>query len=212
GGRIRASSCRGRLDEFLSSSAFGDKDERQRGCLDHCTVDGLALAEPWVEKSNGRTNLPPGVSMAQALQCVGPQGINGLGFEAPLESMRDAVLDDQSGFLRDDALLAVIFVTDEVDCSMAPETFDWIYFEGDVFWTTPERASSASCWLAGVSCSGGPGVYDECFAVDKGRSGQPTANPDDAVLYPIDRYVDTLTELAARKQAAGGQSEVLIAV
>ena len=212
GGAIRATSCRSRLYEFESDGLFGYKDERQRGCLDHCFLDSIDLSEPWLEKSNGETNLPDGVTMAQALQCVGPQGISGFGLEAPLESMRQVVLDSDSGFLRNDALLAVIFVTDEADCSMTAENIDWLYTSGQVFWTTPERASSGSCWKAGVTCLGGPGVYDDCVATDKARDGEPTTAPDLSVLYPVQRYVDTLTELAATKQLEGGQSEVLIAV
>jgi hypothetical protein len=211
-GAIRATSCRSRLEEFISDGPFGYNDETQRGCLDHCTIENLGLGYPWLEKSNGTTNLPDGVTMAQALQCIGPQGISGFGFEAPLESMRLALLDTGTGFVRDDALLAIIFVTDEADCSMSDENLSWINSLGWVSWTTPERASSASCWLAGTTCVGGPGVYDDCFSVDKDQTGAPTTDPELAVLYPLQRYVDTLTELAATKQSLGGQSEVLLAV
>jgi hypothetical protein len=212
GGRIRATSCRGRLSEFISDGPFGYHDETQRGCLDHCTLDQVSLAEPWLEKSNGATNLPPGVTMAHALQCIGPQGISGFGFEAPLESMRLTLLDTTTGFVRSDALLAVIFVTDEVDCSMPDDELLWIANYGQVFWTKPDRISSAACWKAGVSCAGGPGVYDDCWSEDKDHSGGPTSNPDEAVLFPVQRYIDTLTALGAAKQAEGGQSEVLVAV
>ncbi|MCH9685907.1 MAG: VWA domain-containing protein [Deltaproteobacteria bacterium] len=212
-GGIRATSCRSRLDDFESMGLFGDYDERQRGCLDHCFIDSIGLAQPWVEKSNGQTNLPNGISMAQALQCIGPQGISGWGFEAPLEAMRRTVVDDTDGFLRNDALLAVIFVTDEADCSAPVENISWMSTEqGMPFWTTPDRVSSGSCWKAGVQCSGGPGVFEDCIAVDKSRTGNITTNPNDSVLYPVERYIDTLTTLAAQKQAQGGQSEVLIAV
>ncbi|MEM7153360.1 MAG: vWA domain-containing protein [Myxococcota bacterium] len=212
-GFIHASSCRSRLDDFVSSSTiYGDKDERQRGCLDHCQHESIGLANPWVEKSNGTTNLPPGVTMAEALQCIGPQGITGSGFEMPLESMRRLVSEDPQGFLRTDALLAVIFVTDEADCSMSDDNLVWLSAFGEPFWTSPERLSSGACWSAGVQCEGGPGVFDSCETADKDRNAEPTSDPSDAVLYPIDRYVDALTELAAEKQAQGGQSEVLIAV
>lgn len=212
-GNLRATSCRSRLDEFLFSWQFGDIDEQQRGCLDNCDLDAIAIAEPWVEKSSGTTNLPPGVSMAQALQCIGPQGINGPGLERPLESMRATLLDDTQGFIRDDAVLAVIFVTDEADCSMDDADAAWISSsEGMVFWTHPDRASSGVCWAAGVTCGGGPGVYDDCVAEDKARSGLPTTDPDDAVLYPVQRYVDVLTDIAEQKQLEGGQGEVLVAL
>ena len=213
-GRINATSCRSRLDDFVSDSVlFGYKDERQRGCLDHCLYDSVGLSDPWVEKSNGATNLPPSVTMAEALQCIGPQGISGSGFEMPLEAMRSALLDDPQNFLRSDALLAVIFVTDEADCSMSFDNRTWLQsFEAEPFWTAPDRLSSGACWVAGVECTGGPGVFETCEAVDKGRDTLLTDDPDAAVLYPVDRYIDTLTEIAAQKQAQGGQSEVLIAV
>jgi hypothetical protein len=53
-------------------------------------------------------------------------GTGGCGFEQPLEAARTALVQHigsggpNAGFLRDDALLAIIFVTDEDDCS-APE-------------------------------------------------------------------------------------------
>ncbi len=211
-GSLHATSCRSRLDDFISDGLFGYNDERQRGCLDHCFVDSVGLSEPWVEKSNGQTNLPSGLSMAQALPCIGPQGISGSGFEAPLESMRAALRGGGDGFLRDDALLAVIFVTDEADCSMPEDNLAWLVTEGTTFWTTDERVSSGACWTTGVQCEGGPGVFDDCFAVDKARTGAVTNDPSQAVLHPVTRYIDTLTELAAAKQSQGGQSEVLIAV
>ncbi|MCX4239276.1 vWA domain-containing protein [Paraliomyxa miuraensis] len=210
-GVLKATSCLSRLNDFIFHGVFGDVDERQRGCLDHCAIEDIPLPNPWVEKSDGQTNLPPGVGMAQALQCVGPPGINGPGFERPLESMRAALLDDPSGFIRNDALLAVIFVTDEADCSTDDDSEFWLKNFGQVFWTTPERATSGVCWNAGVTCVGGPGVYDDCFAVDKGQNGLPTMDEDEAVLYPVQRYIDTLTQIAAQKQLEGGQGEVLVA-
>jgi hypothetical protein len=211
-GELQATSCRSRLDDFLFSWAFGDLDERQRGCLDHCAIDQIDLPDPWLEKSDGHDNLPPGVSMAEALQCIGPPGINGPGYERTLESMRAALVDDVHGFIRDDALLAVIFVTDETDCSTDDATESWLKNFGQVFWTTPERPTSGVCWRAGVDCIGGPGIYDDCFAQDKGQDGLPTMVEDEAVLYPVQRYIDTLTEIAEQKQLEGGQGEVLVAL
>lgn len=211
-GNLRATSCRSRLDDFLFNWAFGSIDERDRGCLDHCDLDQIDIPDPWLEKSDGRTNLPPGVGMAEALQCVGPPGINGPGYERPLESMRAALLDDARGFIRDDALLAVIFVTDEADCSTDDQTEFWLKNFGQVFWTTPERPTSGVCWRAGVACTGGPGVYDDCVAQDKGENGLPTLDADEARLYPVQRYIDTLTDIAQQKQMAGGQGEVLVAL
>ncbi|MEM7153548.1 MAG: hypothetical protein AAF799_11950 [Myxococcota bacterium] len=212
-GGLRATSCRTRLNEFTFTWQFGTIDERQRGCLDNCDIDLITIPEPWVEKSSGQTNLPPGVGMTEVLQCIGPQGINGPGFERPLEAMRNALLDDLEGFVRDDALLAVIFVTDEADCSMSESNMSWISSDaGSVFWTHPDRSSSGVCWAAGVSCEGGPGVYDDCVVADKDRDGLITSDEDEAVLFPVQRYIDVLTDISEQKQMDGGQGEVLVAL
>lgn len=227
-GFIDATSCRQRLDEFTGVwSPDGittiSLDEQLAGCLDACQHeeidivptttddDPVAKPRPWLEKTDGKTNLPPGISMADAFECIGPQGINGNGLEAPLESMLATVSEDYDGFVRDNALLAVIILTDEADCSMSAAAQSQIY-DAQALWSSPERgASSAVCWNAGVQCDGGPGVYDGCEAVDKDFDGNPTS-PGAGVLYPVSRYVDGLTDLADQKQRRGGNGQVLVAV
>lgn len=225
---LRASSCRARLDEFVFMGLDGVVlDEQAGGCLDSCAFDQIELSptttaddpnptpRPWLEKDAGQTNLPGSVSMGEALRCLGPQGINGLGFEAPLESMRHALLVDSPDFIRDEALLAVIFVTDEADCSMSFDNRETILSDfGRPLWSDPEgdRPTSAVCWNAGVSCEGGPGVYDTCSAQDKDFQGRAVDDPQEAVLYPLERYVDTLRDIAAAKESRGGTGQVLVGV
>src|SRR5690606_24408569 len=81
---------------------------------------GLAADEPWL--SRGAANL------TDAFSCVASVGAEGPGLEMPLEAARLAIgprVADGSndGFLRDDALLAVIVLTDENDCSYTGEGF-----------------------------------------------------------------------------------------
>ena len=63
--------------------------------------------------------------------------------------------------------------------------------------------SSAVCWNAGVACQGGP-VYSSCSAVDRDVDGNPATDPDDAVLYTLDRYVSQLAETGAYIMAIDG--------
>ncbi len=124
---------------------------------------------------------------AQALSCIGPQGINGCGYEAPLEIVLQALYskaawnDGPDGtndepFLRDGALLAIAIITDEADCSIQDFTImsDETYHEYDPS-EMMVRASSALCWNAGVECTGpdGDGVYAECHST--GDKMQPTS-------------------------------------
>jgi hypothetical protein len=62
--------------------------------------------------------------LAQDFTCIAMLGTNGCGWEQPLAAMRRAVTEDavaggcNSGFLRPDSVLALLFVTDEDDCSV----------------------------------------------------------------------------------------------
>lgn len=227
GGALRVTSCRERLFEFIFDDSAGGTyiDEQQAGCLASCAhdtidtlpteaaIDGESIPRPWIEKTAGVSNIAGGISIADAMRCAGPQGINGWGFEAPLESMHDVLEGDgnSAGFVRDEALLAVVFVTDETDCSMPAENEALLFGStGTALWTDPLQVTSGVCWKAGTTCTGGPGVYDECHAVDKGIDGQP--NEDDPILYPVDRYVDALADLASAKASRGGTGQVLVSV
>jgi hypothetical protein len=210
-GALSSIGCRDRISDFVFEWVHGTIDERQRGCLDNCIYENLALYQPWVEKSEGVTNLPDGVDLAAALQCIGPPGINGPGFERPLEAMLQVIQEDSEGFLRHDALLTVIFLTDEADCSTSDDNISLMLSTPEL-WTDPEQSTSGMCWTAGASCEGGPGIYDDCTATDIGWDAQPTTNPDDAVLYPLSRYTDALTALSLQRQAQGGNGQVFLSL
>lgn len=232
-GVLRVTSCRERIDEFIysdQSDPFNPIyiDEQYDGCLTSCDYDvittiptttpsdALEVPRPWIEKEGDQTNLADGLDIVEALGCAGPQGLQGSGFEAPLEAMRSVLDQDSaeaSGFLRDEALLAVVFVTDETDCSMPYEHQSIITSDqGKPLWSDPdEDPTSAVCWNAGTECEGGPGVYENCWAVDKNFDAELTT-PEGAVLFPVSDYVDTLRDVAQGKAARGGTGQVLVAV
>ena len=79
--------------------------------------------------ANGPTtsNLPAGQDLAATFTCMASVGSLGCGFEHQLESVYQALKPtlpatstNNAGFLRDDALLAVIFLTNEDDGSVPP--------------------------------------------------------------------------------------------
>ncbi|PIE17988.1 MAG: hypothetical protein CSA65_06790 [Proteobacteria bacterium] len=68
----------------------------------------------------------PSATMADDFSCIAALGTTGCGFEQQLEAALQA-LSGQSyndGFLRKNAPLAIIFITDEDDCSADPKLFD----------------------------------------------------------------------------------------
>jgi hypothetical protein len=58
-----------------------------------------------------------------------------------------------------------------------------------VFWSDPDAQypTSAVCWNAGVTCTGGPGTYDACSSANKTVNGND-GNDGNAVLQPVSRY------------------------
>ena len=62
-----------------------------------------------------------------AFSCIAPLGITGCGFEHQLQSVRvaldpDLMPPENRGFLREEAILAIILLTDEDDCSAPADT------------------------------------------------------------------------------------------
>lgn len=199
-------------------------------CTDVCDVAAVDIAptptavdpepavRPWFERTGGVTNLvDEGLSLVQALQCALPRGVAGCGFESPLESMyralvrtKDATLPEY-GFLRPEADLVVVILTDEVDCSHNPG-FEQIFTTDKTFWENPDRpdATSAVCFNAGVQCEGAGPTYSACPAVDYAIGGEITQDPGAAVLWPVSRYTFFLADLQASK--TGGARVRLLAI
>ncbi|MFZ6178690.1 vWA domain-containing protein [Nannocystis pusilla] len=230
GGDLVLRSCLDRLGE--GAFQFNDIDAAF-ACTDVCGLTGDALAitptstdldperraRPWIEKIDDVSNLPAGVEVADAFACFGPQGINGCGHEQPLESMYLALKkalapsEGHYGFMRDNALLSVVLVTDETDCSFEP-AFKDIFIDDKTFWEDPSgpAPTSATCWNAGVQCSGPGPVYDGCEPANYSIDGEPGAADADAVLRPISRYVDLLAKIRADKQIIDPSREVLVSL
>ncbi|MCH9688916.1 MAG: VWA domain-containing protein [Deltaproteobacteria bacterium] len=236
-GNLRLTSCRSRPAEFVFMGAQ-TIDATQEACFDVCPPeweniqiqptttdrDNETIARPWMENIEGRTNLPDGLSTVQAFQCLGPQGINGCGFESHLESMWKALRRSQTetepsyGFLRDNAILSIVHVTDEADCSYNDDWATIFLPEGNrIYWSddTAPAPTSAVCWNAGVACVGS-GVYDSCSSINLDADGNEVTDDDDpennAVLRPIERYIDFVNEFEDNKQEITPEQEVLVAV
>ena len=89
-------------------------------------------------------------SLSETFACIALLGDQGCGYEQPLEAMKRALSGDNDhnrGFLRDHALLAVVFVTDEDDCSARDPSLFAPNHPG-LSWPP----SSFRCFEAGVTC------------------------------------------------------------
>ncbi len=227
-GEFVSSSCLGRLNEFVIDNP---PINATATCDGYCIFDDNALMlsptpiaeggtapRAWIERFGAGTNLPEGIQASQALQCFAPQGIAGCGYESTLESMYRALLQSSSpespnyGFLRDTAILQVVILTDELDCSYNPDFSD-IFVSNQVFWNPGDMfPTSSACFRAGVACQNPGPDLGECQAQDHDIQGNPTDNPDEAVLHPVSRYTDLLRQIEIDRQTINAGAEVHVSV
>jgi len=205
-----STACLEREERFTGlPTPMGESPVEFDACTNVCSnPDAQPEGVPYIWFNPSGDNIPDSVTptdldgddmedsaVAQALSCIGPQGIDGCGYESPLETMLQALNGDadwnegDQGFLRPDALLAIAIVTDEADCSIKDysvlmnEDFQEIDPSDDNMQTSP---TSAICWNAGVNCTDeeGDGVYESCVSSDNG------------MMQPTSRYIGYLQALA----------------
>ncbi len=142
----------------------------------------------------GDSNLPAGQDLPTTFQCMASVGDGGCGFEHQLESVYRALHDvpkENEGFLRDDALLAVVFLTDEDDCSAPPDS--------DLFGSDTDtlkkygRQDSLRCTRFGLA-GGSPAMspLPDTSGVISNIEAAPVPDQSASVghLYTIDRYIN----------------------
>ncbi len=192
--------CTDRLEDFVGLGI--DAPSQAEACTAVCPEPLAPNLDLFVAFNPQVHNLPAEGSVdldgdgeletatAQALACMAPMGVNGCGFESPLEAMLQALNPAATWnlgprpFVRDGAALGIVIVGNELDCSVrTPAMMD----DTNLYETNPDSGtamlSSAICWNAGVDCVDQGGSYD-C---------QPSATDD---LQPIDRYSTYLDELS----------------
>lgn len=132
----------------------------------------------------------------KALRCMGLIGDGGCGIESPLEAIRRALdghRSENDGFLRPDALLAVLIISDEDDCSVQlsrrgentpatrscaptdPEAYDCFNLDFRCFANSVQCDQSMLSPGVKTNCKERPGNYLE--SVDKYASFLNTLRP-----------------------------------
>jgi hypothetical protein len=154
--------------------------------------------DPWISYNSGTTNVKgdstdPVKQLEEAFACTAYLGSGGCGFEHQLESVNraldgcaytnNAACKVNPGFIRQDALLVIVLLTDEDDCS-ARRT--------DLFDPSQQGLSdplgplaSFRCTEFGIVCAEklrSPGIKHGCV-------------PGLDWLYTVDRYIDGLRSL-----------------
>jgi hypothetical protein len=157
-----------------------------------------------------QSNLPAGVGLVDEFTCLASVGALGCGFEHQLESVYAALknTNENAGFLRADALLVVVFVTNEDDGSAAP-TAKFYEQAGD-----PARLGAYDTFRQtrfAVYCNGSPIPYgDGAGMMLSNCAGAPNPMLDPFLAYPVDRYVNFFAERAARGGVKVSPDDVIL--
>lgn len=125
--------------------------------------------------------------LATVFGCVANLGTTGCGYEHQLQSARLALTENfhqaNAGFLRENALLAVLFLTDEDDCSAAYET--------DMFADTnnyKDAHSSFRCNVEGHMCRGSRIAIGDSMAPI--LECKPSTPAEGSKLIGVQEFVD----------------------
>lgn len=172
-------------------------------CSDHACGPAHCAHEPsttFVEDS--ATGCPrcrnyAGESLNDVFACIANLGTQGCDFEQPLESMRlalDPGNTHNEGFLREAAVLAMVLITDEDDCSAK---YDQLF---DPNLDQPDGPlgpfTSFRCFEQGVTCD-----VNDRFATGP-RHGCVAREDTASQLHPVSRYVGFLDSIKDRQMVA----------
>jgi len=188
-GPFNISGCSGQGDNGILQNA-----PRNAGCSPPA---GQFISD--IGNPDGTRNTNYTGDLADVFGCIARLGIDGCGFEQPLESALRA-LDGRNaqnaGFLRSNALLGIILLSDEDDCSTEnTQMFDTSQNSID---DPLGPLSSFRCFDFGVVC-------DPDNPRTTGTKADCRPREDSAYMYPVGRYVDFFRGLK------GDPSDVIVA-
>jgi hypothetical protein len=151
----------------------------------------------YVVDKNGTvtSNLPAGQDFVQTFTCMASVGSRGCGFEHQLESVYAALQGDavSTGFLRDDAPLTIVFLTNEDDGSAPPTA--------EIYSPAADEATFGAYdtyrqTRFGVACGSPPSLspYGPTLGPLAGCDAAPAIKPDDiGKEYDVSRYIQRFT-------------------
>ncbi len=194
-----------------------------KGCKAKLATEGKLRSAPrepgcrppggaFISYAGGKTNVPgpgdPVQKVKDAFSCIARLGINGCGSEQPLEAALKALDPKQNvnpGFLRnnpsrDDALLVVVFISDEDDCSASNHDIFKVGFD-------PNSPICMGCFFRcfnhGVTCD----VNGETFGPRKDCRPESSGK----YLHKLDRYIEFFRNLKRTPEGKPDPSRVIMA-
>jgi hypothetical protein len=170
-----------------------------------CTPPGGGLNFIDYNQIANTSNLPsgtasdPNLELETQFSCMSSVGAAGCGFEMQLESVYRALHDPiatNQGFLRSDALLVIVLVTDEDDCSADPNTD---LFDPSKIQPPPNGYGallSYRCTNYSIACPSLQTPGNLLPYSDSGGNQVPCQDADPMFnkLIPVSKYINYFTE------------------
>ncbi len=142
-----------------------------------------------------RTNLQAGKTLADVFTCMANRGVRGCGYEHQLQAVRVGLIPqvklndtENMGFLRPNAYLAILIVTDEDDCSAPPVPQSSEFFVSDI----KGQAPSLRCNTDGHICNGKSISLDPMMSTPLSDCAP---NPNPSRLIKVDDFVASIKAL-----------------
>jgi hypothetical protein len=205
-GALQAIPCTARKD--LQADA-------KNACASLCPDPGFVPSggQRYISKIDGKTNVPQALipdpktgqmideGPSRAFRCMALVGDVGCGVESPLEAAKRALdghLSSNSGFLRPNSVLAIIFITDEDDCSVqlgrrsenSPLTRS----------CDPSQPDSFDCYDIDFRCLARSTQCDQTL-LTPGTKTNCKERPD-SYLEPVSKYHKFFSELRPKSRLA----------
>ncbi|MBL9004847.1 MAG: VWA domain-containing protein [Myxococcales bacterium] len=206
-GQLQNKACSARLmTQADMMSEFGQACKGTMNPL--CPDPSFVPSNAWISKDGDKVNvstpsamgLTPSQIAQRAFQCIGLVGDFGCGVEAPLEAAKRALdehLPANNGFLRPNSVLAVIFLTDEDDCSVQiaqRQLLDPAAISCGTASTDPEH----KCFNLDYRCIAKSTVCNEPLSTT-GLKTNCRESPGN-FLEPVDKYVKFFSALRPKEK------------
>jgi hypothetical protein len=177
---------------------------------------------------NPTSNLPTGQDLATTFGCMASVGDLGCGFESQLESVYKALHDNiptNTGFLRDDAILVVVWLTDEDDdCSADPasDLLDpsgagmanygaLLSFRGSQYGVACDAPGTTSGPVQTLPYGDSGGPLNNCVPAPNPTGNLAGAPPmGQGKCYDVQRYIDFFTQPKSNGGVKADPSDVIL--
>jgi hypothetical protein len=193
----------GRLQDMTCDKRNTVSPEAANACTSLCPDNRFKPTDgsKFISKVDGKTNVPQDLQLdmmtgkmvdsgpTKAFQCMALVGDAGCGVEGQLEAVKRALSNSaNSGFLRNGSTLAVIFITDEDDCSVKASRRSEL--NPGYRNCNPAQPDSYDCYKVDYRCMARSLQCNEGMMTSGAKTG--CVERQDNFLEPVKSYYDAL--------------------